>query len=132
MQKEQINLHDIQPIVEVQEFSLWYLSGIVVAVALLLAFLLYKVWVWIQSRNKFNKRKADKISLETINIANTKEAAYAMGFYGAIFKDDTPRHSEIFEALQEHLEAYKYKKQVEAFDNETLHYYNIYKEMCDV
>ncbi|MDY0116754.1 MAG: hypothetical protein RBR59_04145 [Sulfurimonadaceae bacterium] len=132
MQAEQIKLHDIQPILEVQEFSLYYLSAIVIVLALLFGFLLYKIFLWIQSKKKFNKRKAHKTSLETINVANTKEAAYAMGFYGATFKDDTARHNEIYGVLQEHLEAHKYKKQVEPFDEKTLHYYNLYKEMCDV
>lgn len=131
MPTQTIKLHDIQPILEVEEFSIYYFSVIVIIAILLICYLVYKIIMWIKSRNKYNKRKSDKYNLENIDLANTKEAAYAIGLYGFIFKDDSQRHNEIYTTLQEHLENYKYKKQVEHFDDKTLNYYDIYKEMCD-
>lgn len=132
MQIQPIKLHDIQPVLEVNEFSIYYFSTIMIVVILLLSYLVYKIILWIKSRNKYNKRKSDKYNLINIDLTNTKEAAYAIGLYGFIFKDDSDRHNEIYTTLQEHLAKYKYKKEVSSFDDKTLSYYDIYKEMCDV
>jgi hypothetical protein len=50
---------------------------------------------------------------------------------GATFKDDSPRHKEMYENLTNRLEEYKYKKEVESFSGEVLGYIELYKEMID-
>ena len=70
--------------------------------------------------------------LRTLDLSDAKKAAYAITNYGATFKDDSPRHSEMYANLHNRLEKYKYKKEVEKLDEETLGYFELYKEMCDV
>ncbi len=127
-----IPLHDIKPIVEVQEYSLYYFLGVSAFVLLIIlgsAFLIYK---WLQKRNAFNIRKEHMRLLRTLDLSDAKKAAYAITNYGATFKDDSPRHSEMYANLHNRLEKYKYKKEVEKLDEETLGYFELYKEMCDV
>ena len=127
-----IPLHDIKPIIEVQEYSLYYFLGVSAFVLLIIlgsAFLIYK---WLQKRNAFNIRKEHMRLLRTLDLSDAKKAAYVITNYGATFKDDSPRHSEMYANLHNRLEKYKYKKEVEKLDEETLGYFELYKEMCDV
>jgi hypothetical protein len=131
-QSYDIPLHDIKPIVEVQEFSLYYFSALVVVGTLLALFFLYLLFRWIKRKQRFNLRKEYKKLLSQAALQNPKQAAYDITRYGALFQNDTPRHKEMFANLVARLEAYKYKKEVESLDPETIGYYNLYKEMCDV
>ena len=127
-----IPLHDIKPLVEVQEYSLYYFLGasfLALCLALGVAYLIYR---YVKKRNAFNIRRENIKSIKALNLKDTKKAAYGISFYGEIFSDDSPRHSEMFKNLTDRLEPYKYKKVVDSFDKETLGYIELYKEMLDV
>lgn len=132
MQNFDIPLHDIKPIVDVQEYSLYYFLSISLLVVILLAGILYLLFKWMQKRGAFNIRKEHKKLLNTLDLNDTKKSAYDITYYGATFKDDSPRHLEMYENITSRLEGYKYKKVVDNFDSETLNYMELYKEMCDV
>ncbi len=127
-----IPLHDIKPLVEVEEYSLYYFLGSSFLALFLLLGVAYFLYRYIKSKSAFNIRKENKKSINSLNISDTKKTAYALTFYGEVFKDDSPRHSEMFRNLTTRLEPYKYKKVVENFDKETLGYIELYKEMLDV
>ena len=129
---KEIPLHDIKPLLEIEEYSLYYLLGIISLVILLVLGISYLVYKWFKKRNAFNIRKEHKKLLSAINLRETKKAAYSLTFYGATFKDDSPRHVEMFQNLTQRLEVYKYKKSVDKFDKETLGYVELYKDMLDV
>ena len=82
------------------------------------------------------KTVTDKQTVDINNIGadlkDTKNAAYNVTLYGLTFKDDSPRHAEMYQNLSQRLEAYKYKKSVENFDDEVLAYIDVYKGMIDV
>ena len=127
-----IPLHDIKPIVEVQEYSLYYfilLLALTIFLLFALSYLFYKYW---KKKKRYNKRAEDKKALENISFEDPKAAAYALTFYGATFSDDSSRHHEMYQNLLGRLENFKYKKTVESIDEETMSYYQLYKEMCDV
>ncbi len=130
-QSYDIPLHDIKPIVEVQEYSLYYFLGVVFVLALLIIALGYLIYKYIQKRNAFNLRKEHSRLLNSLDLKNTKESAYMITSLGATFKDDSPRHKEMYENLTNRLEEYKYKKEVESFSGEVLGYIELYKEMID-
>jgi hypothetical protein len=65
-------------------------------------------------------------------LSDAKRAAYDITFYGSSFKDDSQRHHEMYENLVSRLQKYKYKKEVEPIDEETLGYIELYRGMCDV
>ena len=132
MQSYDIPLHDIKPIVDVQEYSLYYFLGLVGVVFLLACGIVYLIYLWLKKRKRFNIRKEHKKLLNALDLRDVKKSAYSITSYGATFKNDTPRHVEMYKNLTQRLEAYKYKKEVEVLDKETLGYFELYKEMCDV
>jgi hypothetical protein len=127
-----IPLHDIKPLLEVQEYSLYYF--IVVSVVALVIFLglLYLVLRWLKMRNAFNIRKEHYKLLNNIDFSDAKRSAYDVTFYGATFKDDSPRHNEMYKNLTQRLEQYKYKKDVDEMEDEVKSYIDLYKGMIDV
>lgn len=131
-QSYDIPLHDIKPIMEIQEYSLYYLLGISFVMLVLLFAISYLLFSWLKKLHRYNKRKEDFKSLSKLDFSLTKQSAYALTHYGATFKNDSQRHLEMYENLLARLEAYKYKKEVEAFDSETLGYIELYKGMIDV
>ena len=131
-QQSNIQLHDIKPIVEVQEYSFYYFLGAVGLAIILACGVIYLLYFWYKKRGAFNLRKHHAKLLRALDLTDTKNSAYAISSYGFTFKDDSPRHVEMFKNLNERLESYKYKKSVEEFDSETIGYIELYKGMIDV
>ncbi len=127
-----IPLHDIKPIVEIQEYSFYYFLGIGFILLLLVLGIVYLLYRWIKARNRFNQRAENFKMINKLNLKETKNSAYAITSLGAIFKDDSPRHSEMYANLSQRLQEYKYKKEVDGFDSEVLGYIEVYKGMIDV
>ena len=132
MQNLDIPLHDIKPIVDIQEYSLYYFIGLVSLAIFLACGISYLLYLWFKRRNTFNVRKEHIKLLNSLDLSETKNSAYAITAYGAIFADDSPRHGEMYKNLANRLEVYKYKKSVDAFDSETIGYIELYKGMIDV
>jgi len=127
-----IPLHDIKPLVDIQEYSMEYLIGLGVVGVILLLGAIYLLFVWLRYKNRFNIRKEHYKLFNAITYEESKNAAYKLTLYGLTFKDDSPRHQRAFHDLVERLNSYKYKKSVDSFDSETLHSIDIYKSMLDV
>lgn len=129
---EDLKLHDIKPLLEVQEYSLYYLILSVVFGVVVVFGTVFLLWRWWKSRSKENIRLDHFKILEGLDLDNAKESAYALTHYGATFRDDSSRHSEMYKNLVTRLQKYKYKKDVEPFDKEVLGYIELYKGMIDV
>lgn len=128
----EIPIHDIKPLLEVHEYSLYYFTAIVIVATLLLLGVLYLIYRWYKNKNRFNIREQHYKLLNNIDYSDPKKAAYDITFYGATFKDDSERHLRAYENMLEKLEKYKYKKEVEPFDDETHHYIELFKGLIDV
>ena len=131
-QSYDIPLHDIKPIVDVQEYSLYYFLGVSSLVVLFTFGVAYLIYKWLQKRNAFNIRKEHFKLLNSLDLSDTKQSAYAITAYGLTFKDDSQRHQEMYNNITNRLDMYKYKKEVEEFDSEMLGYIELYKGMIDV
>lgn len=131
-QSYDIPLHDIKPLVEVQEYSLYYFLGIAILGALLVFTAAYLIYMLLQKRSTFNIRKEHFKLLSSLDLSDAKCSAYDITLYGATFKNDSPRHQEMYENLIERLEIYKYKKDVDALSGEVIGYIELYKGMIDV
>ncbi len=132
MQHTTIHLHDIKPLLEIPDYSFYYFLAIIVMVTILLFGILYLAYRWIKNRKKFNIRAEHYRLLKNVNYKNAKKAAYEITHYGETFKNDSPRHTRAYENMLEHLEQYKYKKDVEDFDSDTIHYIELFEGMIDV
>ena len=131
MQNE-IPLHDIKPLLEVQDYSFYYFLTVVTVLSAIILGILYLLYRHFRTKKRFNIRKEHNKILQTINLKETKKAAYALTEYGATFKDDSPRHLKTYNDMVEKLERYKYKKSVDDFDRETLRVIELYRGMIDV
>lgn len=132
MQSQEIPLHDIKPLLEVQDYSFYYflvLMGVVTIVILGSIYLLYKHF---REKRKFNLRKEHFKLLQDIDLNETKSAAYRLTEYGATFANDSERHQKTYHDMVEKLEKYKYKKSVDDFDSETLRVIELYRGIIDV
>lgn len=127
-----IPLHDIKPLMEVPDNSFVLLSGIIIVATLLLSGGLYLLYKFVKSRQTLNRRKIHYTALEEIDFSDPKKAAYAITDHGRIFADDSERLREAYDNLVVRLNRYKYRKSVEAVDEESRSYFNIYLGMIDV
>jgi hypothetical protein len=127
-----IPLHDIKPLLEIEEYSLYYFLGVSLLLLLLACGTLYLIYKYIKNKNKFNLKKEHLRLLNSIDLSDAKRAAYDITLYGSSFKDDSQRHLEMYENLLSRLQKYKYKKEVEPIDEETIGYFELYRGMCDV
>ncbi len=127
-----VPLHDIKTVVEVQEYSFYYLLGTVFLCILVLIAFGYFIYKYIQKRNAYNERKEHLKLLNSLDLSDTKNAAYAISRYGLTFANDGQRESEMYKNIISRLEQFKYKKSVEEFDRETLGYIELYKDMINV
>ncbi len=133
MQTETLKLHDIKPLVPIEDYSLYYFLALSFIAVLLLAGIVYLLLKWLKQRKKENLRKRDLEILRSIDLrSDPKKAAYMLTKYGATFKDDDARHKEMYENMLEKLQRYKYKKEVEPFDDETISIIELYRDICDV
>jgi len=132
IKQNEIPLHDIKPLIEIHEYSLYCFLGVSLLATLIVVGLLYLAYRWIKNKKKFNLRAEHYKLLNNLDYSNPKKAAYDLTFYGTTFEDDSERHQKAYEDMIEKLEKYKYKKDVEDFDADTLHVINLYKEMIDV
>ena len=131
MQNE-IPLHDIKPLLEVQDYSFYYFLALLAVVSAIILGVLYLLYRHFRTKKRFNIRKEHNKILQKINLKETKKAAYELTEYGATFKDDSPRHLKTYNDMVEILERYKYKKSVDDFDRETLRVIELYRGMIDV
>jgi len=132
MQHEELKLHDIKPLVMIEDYSFYIFVALSIIGAIVIAGLLFLVLKWLKEQKKENLRKKHLELLHAIDLQDTKKAAYALTKYGATFKDDDERHRQMYENMLQKLQKYKYKKEVDGFDEETLAIINLYREMCDV
>jgi hypothetical protein len=125
-----IPLHDIKPLVEVPDNSLLYLG--IVGFVLVVLVILITIWAY----KRFSKAKEEDLrkrylqKIHQIDTGNAKQAAYEISSYGR-FLAQSERAKDMLDNLDQRLSKYKYKKEVEALDDETLGYYKLFLEVLD-
>ncbi len=127
-----IPIHDIKPLVEVPDNSFAIFITVVVLGVILLAVVIYFLYRHFLKAKKINLRKVNFEALKNIDFTEPKKAAYEITKYGLIFENDSERIYEAYHNLNSKLTPYKYKKEVQNIDEETLGYYNILLGMIDV
>jgi len=126
-----IPLHDIKPLVEVPDTSLYLFAGVVAAGVIAAAVLAYLLWRYLGAKQGENLHRTSLEALRAVDFADAKAAAYAITRHGRIFAGDSERHGEVFANLIARLESYKYRKSVGEVDDEAKGYYRNYLEMID-
>ena len=108
-------LRDIKGIVEVTDYSLYYLIGAILAVVIVLAILIY-IFMQPKKRKKPTSAQIALKNLKNIDYENSKDVSYVFTLNIPFF--ETPENKEKIRELLDKLEVYKYKKYIPNMDKE--------------
>ena len=123
-------LRDIKPLIEIPDSSFYIYWGLISFAVLLglgiLFFVAKKLW----DNRKKNLAKDYLAALKSIDWSNSKKAAYEATHYARLLATDE-RRKELFSQLEPMLEKYKYKKEVDQVDQDTLNQYKLFVQVAD-
>jgi hypothetical protein len=123
-------LIDIKTLIDITDYSIFLFIATVILGAILAFILFKKTYKYTKSKCKICCDKYYFEQFKKIDWNNPKQAAYEATKYGMLLAKDK-RRREIFLQLRDRLDKYKYKKDIDTIDNETMNYYNLYKQVCD-
>ncbi len=126
-----IPLHDIMPLVEVPDTSIYWFSALLVALLVVCASGVIWFLKWKKSK-KITQRQLHYEALKKIDLKNPKQSAYTICKEGYFFAHDNERTLGAYQNIFKRLEPYKYAPTVEKIDEETLGYYHLYLGIIDV
>ena len=109
-------LHDIKGIVEVTDYSLYYLLGVVLLGAIVLIIMARLLYKYLTTKDTLTQKKVAMDLLDKFEFGDAKESVYEFSHLAQYAVNDTQRR-ELEELLAE-LEVYKFKKEVRELDAE--------------
>ena len=124
-----LQLRDIKPLVAIPDSSLYLYWGLISLGVLLIVLLGYFIYRRIDFSKKKDRQKHYLEALDTTDWSSPKKAAYRATHYGRLLATDE-RKKELFSQLFPLLEKYKYKKEVEKVDAETMKQFELYRKVC--
>jgi hypothetical protein len=123
-------LRDIKPLMDIPDSSYYIYWGLMAFGILLALGLLVWSLQYLWNNRQINLEKKYLDLLKEIDWKESKEASYQATQYARLLATDENKLL-LFEVLEEKLVAYKYKKSVEAIDEETMKLFNEYIEVCN-
>ena len=123
-------LKDIKPLLEIPDNSFYIYWGLIVFASLLVLVILFFVAKRFWDNRKINLAKGYLEKLKAIDWKDAKQSAYEATHYARLLATDE-RRKELFSQLEPMLEKYKYKKEVDAVDQDTLNRFNLYVQVAD-
>lgn len=107
-------LRDIKGLVEVTDYSLYYLLGLIALGLLIVLILGFYIYKRVYRKRAMTQQKLAKKLLKQLEIDDAKESAYAFSHLAQYAVDETQRAR--LQELLDALEVYKYKKEVPQLD----------------
>ena len=123
-------LKDIKPLLEIPDNSFYLYWGSILLAALIVLLLVYFAGKKLLERRKINLTKGYLEKLKAIDWHDTKKSAYDATHYARLLATDE-RRKELFSQLEPLLEQYKYKKEVNEVDQDTLNRFNLYMQVAN-
>jgi hypothetical protein len=123
-------LRDIKPLLEIPDNSFYIYWGLIIFVSLLLLAILFFIAKKLWDNRKINLAKGYLEKLKSIDWKDAKRSAYEATHYARLLATDE-RKKELFSQLEPMLEQYKYKKEVNAVDQDTQNKFNLYVQVAD-
>jgi hypothetical protein len=123
-------LRDIKPLLEIPDNSFYIYWGLIIFVSLLLLAILFFIAKKLWDNRKINLAKGYLEKLKSIDWKDAKHSAYEATHYARLLATDE-RRKELFSQLEPMLEQYKYKKEVNAVDQDTQNKFNLYVQVAD-
>ena len=134
MNKADVNLtaqlKDIKPLLEIPDNSMYLYWGLIVLAVLIVLSLVYFVGKKLWKQRKINLAKGYVEKLKAIDWKDPKKSAYDATHYARLLATDD-RRKELFSQLEPLLEQFKYKKEVDEVDQDTLNRFNLYVQVAD-
>jgi len=134
MNKADVNLtaqlKDIKPLLEIPDNSIYLYWGLIVLAVLIVLALVYFVGKKLWKQRKINLAKGYVEKLKAIDWKDPKKSAYDATHYARLLATDE-RRQELFSQLEPLLEKFKYKKEVDEVDQDTLNRFNLYVQVAD-
>lgn len=122
-------LRDIKPLLEIPDSSYYVywgtISFTIVMLLLVLVYVLRKLW----KNRKINLAKGYLLAMKNIDWKESKKCAYKATHYARLLATDEKRKA-LFLELKPMLEQYKYKKEVDSIDADTLEKFNTYIQVA--
>ncbi|MEA2017102.1 MAG: hypothetical protein U9N59_01530 [Campylobacterota bacterium] len=126
-----IKIHDIKPLVEIPDNSIYLYYGLILFATLFVVTILYLIYTFFKYQ-KVSLQKEYFKKLKDIDFNNQKETAYTISKYGNLLIKDE-RETRIFEELNSSLEEFKYKKKISTnISNDIKAQYDNFIEMLNV
>jgi len=123
-------LKDIKPLLEIPDNSFYLYWALIILVVLIVLTVVYFTVKKLWRQRKINLAKGYLEKLKAIDWHDTKKSAYDATHYARLLATDE-RRKEIFSQLEILLEQYKYKKEVDKVDQDTLNRFNLYVQVAD-
>ena len=123
-------LKDIKPLLEIPDNSFYLYWGLIILAVLIVLVLVYFAVKKLWKQRKINLAKGYLKKLKAIDWHDTKKSAYDATHYARLLATDE-RREELFSQLELLLEQYKYKKEVDEIDQDTLNRFNLYVQVAD-
>jgi len=123
-------LHDIKPLVEIPDASIYLYWGLIGLATLMGAALIFMLIAKIMELRNKNTRKLYIAKLHAIDFEDAKQAAYDATHYGRLVAQ-SQREKEIYSQLLTHLEPYKYRKIVEPIDSDTRKKFTLFLQVIE-
>jgi heme/copper-type cytochrome/quinol oxidase subunit 1 len=126
-----IKIHDIKPIVEIPDLSVYLYYGLVLLFMIVTCTIIYFIYKFFKPKVKTQEMKWYEI-LENIDFSTPKQAAYDISKYGKYLAKEE-RQIYLIEELIEELSCYKYKRKTpDTFSQNTKNKLNIFMDTLDV
>jgi len=123
------SLKDIKDLVEITDYSLYFLLLAIFFGATLIFAAIILIRKYLKSKNVNHKYLALQ-ELKNLNPDNSKEFAYKVTKLGSLFIEDA-KNGHIYEELVSSLEKYKYKKISEPLKKEDIQKYRAFLEALE-
>ncbi len=123
-------LRDIKPLLDIPDNSFYFYWGLIVVAVLILLALAFFIGKKFLANRKINLAKGYVEKLKSIDWSDPKKAAYDATHYARLLATDD-RKKELFSQLEPLLEKFKYKKEVEDVDQDTINRFNLYVQVAD-
>ena len=125
-----MTIRDIKPLIEIPDNSFYIYWGILIMGIVLISGIIFFLFLnWWRVR-KTNLAKSYLEKLKEIDWKDVKSSAYRATHYCRLLATDE-RRKKLFEQLNPMLDRYKYKREVNAIDDETMKYFNLFVQVTD-
>ncbi len=123
-------LKDIKPLIDIPDNSLYIYWGLIVLGVLLVFAIVFFLAKRFWKKRKVNLAKGYLQNLKSLDWNDAKKSAYEATHYARLLATDE-RRKELFSQLEPLLDQYKYKKEVNSVDQDTLNRFNLYVQVAD-